>query len=386
VSFTTTFGMVLAEVITARAGAAAPLKLSAGHATGEDAVADVDGSLAPRTKLTDCTGEKMADFGRATCSMLAALAILGACDRRSEPKPEEVPPAARSAPAKTTEPRAAEPAARPVEPAARPVVPSPAPTQAGLDEPADRLPLADTSSRGLGVAPEALKTVMPPGAKIYPKNIANKPVPRIGDQPWTINPDWRARHERQLRSTKRASAKVVFLGDSIVEGWGSAPSYREQFAKYTPVNLGIAGDYTQNVLWRIEHGALDGMQPAALVLLVGVNNLAGGFTPEQTAAGVSAVVASVQARLPSVPIVLLSILPARRGPSDPLRTKIVEVNRLLAKLSGPQVTVLDLGSSLLEPDGTISQLTSPDALHPSAAGYERLTAALSPVVEKLVPL
>jgi beta-glucosidase len=260
-----------------------------------------------------------------------------------------------------------------------------------VEEEDARLPPPPITARAPSLAaaelPEPARAEMPSGAKAYPKNIANKPVPRIGEQPWAIAADWRARHERQVKSPKRATAKVVFLGDSLVDGWGSAPAFRDQFGKYTPLNLGIAGDYTQNVLWRIEHGALDGLTTKAVVVLVGVNNLAGGFTPEQTAAGVGAVVESIQGRLPSVPIVLLNLLPARRAPTDPLRQKIAETNRLLAKLAKPgAVSVHDIGSVLLEADGTISQQTSPDALHPTPAAYERLTAAVAPLLEKLVPL
>jgi lysophospholipase L1-like esterase len=333
-------------------------------------------------------------LGRSVCLSFLGIAMLGACERGSEPKPENVEPslsrsvAARSASARPAAPAQAAPP-RVVEPTPRAVVTIQGPSHPLIIEEEPAPPTTAPMAPAPFVAPESAitKIEMPPGAKAYPKNIANKPVPRIGDQPWAIAEDWRARHERQLKSPKRAAAKVVFLGDSIVDGWGSAPAFRAEFGKYTPLNLGIAGDYTQNVLWRIDHGALEGLTPRAVVLLVGVNNLAGGFTPEQTAAGVGAVVESIQSRLPAVPIVLLSLLPARRTPSDPLRNKIAETNRLLAKFAKPgAVSVHDVGSVLLEADGTISQQTSPDALHPSPAGYERLTAAVTPLLEKLVPL
>jgi beta-glucosidase len=336
--------------------------------------------------------------GRSVCLSFLSVALLGACDRGPDPKPESVaPPLGRSATApasaQTASSRPAETAQaappRLIEPTPRAAVTIQGPAHPLIIEEEPGLPaMAPVDPAAFQASEPALsKTGMPPGAKVYPKNIANKPVPRVGVQPWAIAEDWRARHERQLKSPKRATARVVFLGDSIVDGWGSAPAFREQFGKYTPLNLGIAGDYTQNLLWRIEHGALEGLTPGAVVVLVGVNNLAGGFTPEQTAAGVAAVVDSIQARLPSVPIVLLSILPARRGPSDPLRRKIAEVNLLLAKLAKPgSVSVHDVGSVLLEPDGSISPQTSPDALHPTPAGYERLTAAVAPLLGKLVPL
>lgn len=223
----------------------------------------------------------------------------------------------------------------------------------------------------------------PPAA--YPQNIANRPVPRIGDKPWVISDEWRAQHERQLKALSRATAKVVFLGDSITEGWKVAPSYREQFGKYSPLNLGIANDTTQNVLWRLEHGALDGTSPRVVVVLIGINNLAGGFTAEKTADGVRAVVASVQAHAPMARVLLLAVFPARQDAANPLRQTIKDANRLLAGLASPgRVEFHDLGASLLEPDGSISKSTMRDFVHPTPDGFARVTAALSPLLDALM--
>jgi beta-glucosidase len=258
--------------------------------------------------------------------------------------------------------------------------------------PAERSPLsgppvttAAPSARSVVEQPALASPEKPPGARIYPKNVADKPVPRIGQQPWMIAEDWLLRHERQVRSPRRAHAKIVFLGDSIVEGWAMAPAFREHFGKYAPLNLGLAGDHTQNVLWRIDNGTLDGVEPDVVVVLVGINNLAGGFTPQQTVAGVRAVIGAVQAQLPSTTVVLLAILPARRSPTSPLRQKVTEANRMLANLAKPgSVSFHDVGSALLEPDETMSTITSRDALHPTPAGYDRLTAAVAPIVEELM--
>lgn len=258
-------------------------------------------------------------------------------------------------------------------------------------EPISAMPAVATSPTAVAVPGDETAapaiTGVPPGANIYPQNISNRPVPRVGAQPWTISEDWLAQHKRQLQSTKRTQAKVVFLGDSIVRGWGMAPVYREQFAKYSPANLGIDGEYTQNLLWRIDQGALDGMHAELAVILIGINNLSGGFTPEQTVSGVSAVIGAVRAHLPGARILVLSLLPAKQSRTDPLRQKITETNRLLAKLSQPgRVSIHDVGSVLLEPDGTISKETLRDFVHPTPAGYERLTKAVLPFMEELMVL
>jgi lysophospholipase L1-like esterase len=223
-----------------------------------------------------------------------------------------------------------------------------------------------------------------PQLKAYPQNVADMPVPRLGSQPWMISDEWELRHNDQLKDPNRPRAKIVFLGDSITDAWRMSPSYKEHFSGLAPLNLGISGEYTQNLLWRIENGALDGVSPKVVVVMIGVNNLGGGFTAQQTVKGVKAVLAAAQGKLPGVPIVLLSILPAGESPEDKLRKRIIEANELIAKLEVPGVTLVDIGSVLLEPDGTISKSILRDFLHPTEAGYVRLGDALAPHLQKIV--
>jgi lysophospholipase L1-like esterase len=249
------------------------------------------------------------------------------------------------------------------------------------------LPALEPSAMALPRAPDSLPSITSGSEtpKAYRQDVADKPVPRLGEQPWMISDEWRAHHERQLHAFSRGQAKVIFLGDSITEGWGVAPAYRERFGKYTPLNLGLAGDFTQNVLWRIDHGALTGTNPDVLVLMIGVNNLAGGFSPQQTVAGIRAILAAVQAQLPTTRVLLLAILPARKNPDDSLRQHILDANRLLASVPlPPRVSMHDVGSVLLEPDGTLSKATMGDFLHPTAAGYERLSEAVAPLIDALL--
>ena len=223
----------------------------------------------------------------------------------------------------------------------------------------------------------------PPAA--YPQNVANRPVPRIGDKPWLISEEWKAHHERHLHTPARVNAKLIFLGDSITEGWSAAPAYRESFGKYSPFNMGIVNDMTQNVLWRIEHGALDGTQPKVVVLMIGVNNLAGGFTPEQTSNGVRAILTAIQTRVPNARILVLGVLPARQDAANPLRQTIKDTNQLLQGQAKPgKVEVRDLGAVMLEPDGSISKATMRDFIHPTAEGFARLSQALAPHLDSLM--
>jgi len=300
--------------------------------------------------------------------------------------PSPVVGAKQELPASTAASSPAGPAAPAPAPQA-PVTPTPTPRfdQQLVLPAAPSLPLDDVKPSPAGVvAADAPAATLKPLAA-YPQNIANRPVPRIGDKPWLISEEWQAHHERQLHAAGRAGAKLLFLGDSITEGWGVAPAWREYFGKYSPLNLGLAGDTTQNVLWRIEHGALDGTHPQVVVLMVGVNNLAGGFTPEQTSDGIRAILSLLQAHLPATRVLLLAVLPARQDARDPLRQRIKDTNRLLESLATPgRVELHDVGSVLLEPDGSISKSTLRDFVHPTPEGFERLSRAVAPFLDALM--
>jgi lysophospholipase L1-like esterase len=208
--------------------------------------------------------------------------------------------------------------------------------------------------------------------------------PRRVEQPWMSLAEWRRRYERQLALPGRKQAQMVVLGDSIVEAWCDSAAFRSQFGARAPLNLGLGGDQTQHLLWRIDHGILDGLAPRVAILLIGVNNLGNGFSPEETALGVRAVLDRLRQKLPGTPVLLLAVLPAGETSGDGLRTKIVATNPELLALAVPgQVRVADLGGVLLEGDGSISRATMGDFLHPTAAGYQRLTSAVRPLVDEL---
>jgi lysophospholipase L1-like esterase len=311
----------------------------------------------------------------------AALVVAVIFSRGSTQQPSSEPPASAAASAAP-----APPAATPAAPEASPPPSLALPAQPGqpADEGRPSPVAAQPSPAPAEETPDAQSaSFKPPPA--YPQNVTNRPVPRIGEKPWLISEEWRAHHERHLHALGRATAKVIFLGDSITEGWSVAPSYREHFGKYSPLNLGIASDMTQNVLWRVEHGALDGTHPQVVVLMVGINNLAGGFTAEQTADGVRAVVTAIQTHVPTARVLLLGVLPARQDSGNPLRQTIKDANRLLQGLAKPgKVEVRDVGSVLLEPDGSISKATMRDFLHPTAEGFERLSQAITPFLDTLM--
>jgi len=197
---------------------------------------------------------------------------------------------------------------------------------------------------------------------------------------------WLARHDAFVARAQQGGIDVLFLGDSITDFFTTrgAEAWNRAIAPLGAVaDFGISGDRTQWLLWRVQHGELDGTGARVVVLMIGTNNL-GAATPENVARGIAAVVAAVQERLPGATVVLNALLP-RGTPDDPLRAKLAEVNARIQPLAdGTRVRWLDAGPGFLAPDGTIPAELMPDGLHPSAAGYEVWTTALRPLLDELV--
>jgi len=199
-------------------------------------------------------------------------------------------------------------------------------------------------------------------------------------------------HESFLQRGKEGPIGVLFLGDSITEGWGKAPEvWNEFYAKYQPANFGIGGDRTEHVLWRIENGELDGIKPKVVVLMIGTNNSA-THTAKQIAAADSKIVEEIRHKLPDSKVLLLAIFP--RGPrkladggfDDGVERmkRIDAVNVELAKLDdGKTVRFLNINEKFLV-DGKIPDDVMPDQLHPNAKGYQIWAEAMQPLLDEMM--
>lgn len=198
---------------------------------------------------------------------------------------------------------------------------------------------------------------------------------------------------RAKQGREQGDIGVIFLGDSITQGWetNGKGTWESRYASRQAVNLGIGGDRTQHVLWRIEHGNLEGLgkpekghAPTLVVLMIGTNNL-GSDSPEQIAGGIGAIVESLGKRLPGTPVLLLGVFPRGEHAADPARERIAEINRRAAKLAdGKRVTFLDIGARFVGADGSISKEIMPDFLHLSPKGYEIWGEAIEPDVKRLL--
>jgi lysophospholipase L1-like esterase len=186
---------------------------------------------------------------------------------------------------------------------------------------------------------------------------------------------WKNRQDLLNKRAKEAGekAEVIFIGDSITEGWEGAGKevWEQNYSKLNAVNLGIGGDRTQHVLWRLDHGNIDGLKPKAAVVMIGTNNSNGeDNTVEQIAEGVQAIVKKLREKLPDTKVLLCSIFPRGENP-NPQRGKILEVNQILQKLAdGKNVIWVDFGYKFVTDDGHIPHDLMPDYLHLTKAGYE----------------
>lgn len=197
------------------------------------------------------------------------------------------------------------------------------------------------------------------------------PAPRDGR--------WMELHKRYVDRAKKGSVDLLFLGDSITQGWGDNDVWKRFYGPRQAANFGIGGDRTQHVLWRIENGELDGISPKVAVLMIGTNNLSSS-SPDEIAKGVVAIVKELGEKLPKTKVLLLGVFPRGEKPAS-ARERIKSINQTIAKLDdGSRVHYLDIGQSFLEKDGSISREIMPDFLHLSRKGYRIWAEAMEPTL------
>jgi len=232
-----------------------------------------------------------------------------------------------------------------------------------------------------------------PAAEVV-ENTAIVPVPKLENDSY----DWDKRHEEILRIKSSINPEIILIGDSITHFWVGEPkakrvsgakAWDSVFGKLRVLNLGFGWDRTQNVLWRFDHGELDGLQPKLVVIHIGTNNTsqtknARQNTPAEIAEGVRSICSRVREKCPKAKIVLMAIFPREEKPDHPRRKLIAETNALLAKIpNSPDFAFVDIGPKVLTPAGVLTKDLMPDFCHPSEKGYQIWADALRPFVQSI---
>lgn len=190
--------------------------------------------------------------------------------------------------------------------------------------------------------------------------------------------DWANTVKQQAEVVKQAQAKVIFIGDSLTESWDEG-LWKAHVAPVKALNFGVGGEGPQHVLWRLEHGILDGPAPETVVLMIGINNFWRDFSAGDTARGIETIVERIHMKHPATRLVLLGLLPVYEAVS-PIRPWIGEINGRINQLKG--VEYHDLSPAFLEADGNQRlELYKEDHLHLSKAGYGVLTRELTPILK-----
>lgn len=232
-----------------------------------------------------------------------------------------------------------------------------------------------------------------------PHNTAIVPVGKLENDSY----DWYKRHAEVLGLKDSINPEIILIGNSITHFWGGIPavryadgklrtpngpqSYANLFGPYRVLNLGFGWDRTQNVLWRLDHGELDGLHPRLVVINIGTNNTsetenARMNTASEIVEGIEAICRRVRSKIPNTKILVMAIFPREKDPASSRRILINEINKGLINFTNKQqISFLDAGPKMLNADGTFVEGMMLDFTHPSEKGYTIWADALRPVIQ-----
>lgn len=221
-----------------------------------------------------------------------------------------------------------------------------------------------------------------PEDKMPYKVSADVPSPRSDANSMTA-------HQQLVEKARQGGIDLYFVGDSITRRWGASDAaWREMYANWqrnffgwNAANFGWGADTTQNILWRLANGELDGVNPKVIVILAGTNNVGGGASAGDVANGIAAIVKLCRAKAPNAKIVVTGILPRVDKPGA---MKVIDaVNALIAKLDdGRQVRYLNVNAGFLDGEGKLLPGLTIDGLHLSARGYQVWADGLNPILQE----
>lgn len=217
--------------------------------------------------------------------------------------------------------------------------------------------------------------------QLYAVNSAVIPTTR-DDVKW-----WRQRNRATTKKAKLGGIDLAFIGDSITQGWeeNGKALWQKHYEPRRSINLGFSGDRTEHVLWRLQNGNLDSIEPKVAVVMVGTNNTGHLMQdPAEVAAGIQKILDVLAERTPQTKVILHAVFPRGRTQFDSGRLNNIAINQIIRRFADEdRIHYLDIGNVFLEPDGTIAEAVMHDALHLSTEGYRRWAAALEPKLTEL---
>ena len=204
-------------------------------------------------------------------------------------------------------------------------------------------------------------------------------------------------HQQLLAKAKEGRIDVYFEGDSITRRWGATDypqlleNWKANFFGWNAADFGWGADRVENILWRLENGELDGINPKIIVLLAGTNNVgnkppAGGIDAavDDVTKGIGAVVRVIQAKAPNAVVILMGIFP--RNDNMEVMPEIDRINSNLEKMAdGRKIRYLNINGELAASDGKLYEgMMNADKLHPAIRGYQVWADALKPILTEVL--
>ena len=245
----------------------------------------------------------------------------------------------------------------------------------------------------LSIVALSVLQIIPSSAQMQVKKIpADQPAPRT-DQNSMIA------HKELLEKKSKGHIKVYFLGDSITRRWGTSDeqykhflaNWQQNFFGWDAANFGWGGDTTQNILWRLNNGELDNVNPKIIVLLAGTNNV-GNKSPQgnddprvdDITSGIKAVLDVCRKKAPKATIVLMGIFP--RNDNMAVMPVITQINERITKFAdGKKIRFVNINDRLADKDGKLFEgMTVPDKLHLDLKAYQVWADALRPIFTELL--
>ena len=225
-----------------------------------------------------------------------------------------------------------------------------------------------------------MKAELEAARKNYRAHSAILGAPREGD--W-----WSKRHRSMNKQASSGSHDLLFIGDSITQGWEGPgkETWQKFYGNRKALNLGISGDRTEHVIWRLNNGNLKQQKNAKVaVVMIGTNNTGHSKQdPGEVRDGIERIVSTLRARCPKAKILLLGVFPRGVKADDPLRQNNVEINKLISKMhNGERIHYLDVSDKFLNADGVLTKEIMPDALHPKQKGYQIWAEAIEPKLKE----